>query len=158
MSYVSFENNIQNVILVTGVNHTGDLNFSDATGLSLPMMANTSYEFEFEIIFRTNGTTRGIGLSVNGPTGPINVLVHTEIPTSLTTVTMGIARAYDTGAVTTAIDLASPANNYARCYGFVSNGTTAGNLILRYRTNNIIGIAYVDAGSTMKMWRINPSN
>lgn len=155
MSFVQYENNVKVAILGSsvGITTTG---FANVTGLSLPMMASSVYEFEFEIIYQSSATTRGPGFGVNGPASPSFVLVHTEIPTSLTAVTQGMQRAYDTGTGVTAIDTAN-ANCYARCYGYVSNGTTAGDLILRCKINNT-GTITIQPGSVMKMWRVNPSD
>ena len=133
--------------------------FADVTGFSLPVKANTSYEFEYEIIFTAgNSTGRGVGFGVNGPASPTSVLVHTEITTSLSAVTYGMARAYNTGTATSAVDIANT-NMYARCYGAFVNGANAGNLILSMHGNSNVNANYVcKANSVMRLWRINPSN
>lgn len=120
------------------------------------MMASTVYMFQFDIIWQSTSTGVGIGFGVNGPASPTFVLVRTEIPTSLTAVTQGMQRAYDTGTATGAIDSAN-ANCFAKCYGFVSNGTTAGNLVLRLKSSAATQVS-VRAGTMGRMWRINPSN
>lgn len=157
MSYVTFENNIQTVILTSTVTRTGSTAFADATGLLLPMMASTSYEFECEVLYTSSGTNRNIGLGVNGPASPTSVLVHTEIMTSATAVLQGMQRAYDTGTAATSADVIN-VPQVARCYGFVTNGTTAGNLQLRFRVNNAGGTIILQPGTIMRMWRTAPSN
>ena len=120
------------------------------------MMANTMYQFQFDIIWLPAVSGTGIGFAVNGPTiGTGFVLVRTEIPTSSTAVTHGMQRVYDTGTNTTTID--SAANCYAKCYGFVSNGSTAGNLVLRFKSENTNQVSIL-VGTIGKMWRISPSN
>ena len=156
MSYVQYENNIQTAVLASEITN-GTNNYADVTGLSLPMMASTTYEFEFEIIWRTDDASRGVRFSVNGPASPTSVLIYTEIPTTLSAVTVTMQRAYDTSSGTTSIDSAN-VNCYARCYGTVVNGTTAGNLILRFRRSGGGATIAIEPNSVMKMWRVNPSN
>lgn len=131
--------------------------YEDVPTFHLPVMASTLYRFEFNIIFQSPATNRGLGLSVNGPASPKYVLIRTEIPSSLTSATQGMARAYNTGTATTAVD-ALNTNCHARCYGFFSNGTTAGDLALSFVSNNTGGAVQIMAGSTMGMWRLSPIN
>lgn len=155
MAQVQYENNMQ--MLVYGSTFLIPNGGGDVTGFSLPMMASTIYEFEFDVIFQSSGTGRGIGLGVNGPATPSFVLVYSEIPTSLTTVTRGMQRAYATATSTAAVDTAT-ADVYARCYGTVSNGTTAGNPILWANKSQNGGTMNIMPNSVMRMWRVNPSN
>lgn len=146
----------QTIVLASTHTHGAPTtSMEDVPGLALPMMASSVYEFEFSIIFQTNATNRGVGLGVNGPASPAFVLTHTEIHTSLTATVAGMQRAYATGVATTAVDSAN-ANMYARLYGFVSNGTTPGNLTLCYLCNNSAGTPSIRVGSIMRMWRVNP--
>lgn len=131
--------------------------YEDVPTFSLPVMGNTVYKFEFDVIFQTPNTNRGIGLSVNGPTSPNFVLIRTSIPTSLTAVSHGMARAYNTGASTTASD-ASTSNCLAQCFGYLSTGSAAGNLSLAFVTNNTGSAVQIMAGSIMRLYRISPSN
>ena len=157
MSYNQYDNNIDIAILTSEITNNTN-NMADVTGLSLPMMANTSYEFECEIIWRINDTGRGIRFSINGPESPTLVLLHTEISNGLSSIVNNIARAYNSGLGSTDIDAANT-NSYARCYGFVTNGSTAGNLQLRFSRSGGTGtIIYVEPGTIMRMWRTNPSN
>jgi hypothetical protein len=146
----------QRAVLASPVTHGAPTtSFADITGLSLPMMAGTLYQFEGLIIFQSSATNRGMGLALNGPASPSFVLIRTEIATSLTGVTNGMQRAYDTGVATTTVDAAN-SNVIAKCYGFVSNGVNAGNLILRFNSSNTAGIPVVQAGSTFRLWRVSP--
>lgn len=156
MSYSPVARYEQLVVLASPVTHGAPTtSFEDITGLSIPMMASTTYQFEAFIIYQTNATNRGIGLAVNGPASPNFVIIRTDIPTSLTGVTNGMQRAYDTGVATTAVDAAN-SNCYARCGGIVSNGVNAGNLVLRFLCNNSAGIPVIQAGSTFRIWRVSP--
>lgn len=156
MAYSPVARYEQMVVLASPVTHGAPTtSFEDITGLSIPMMANTAYQFEGFILFQTNATNRGIGLAVNGPASPNFVVIRTDIPTSLTGVTNGMQRAYDTGVATTAVDAAN-SNALARCSGFVSNGANAGNLVLRFLCNNSGGVPIVQAGSVLRVWRVSP--
>jgi len=147
----------QKTVLATSQSNNSTVNFADVTGMSLPMMASTVYMFQFDIIWQSSTAGVGIGFGVNGPTiGTGFVLVRTEIPTSLTAVTQGMQRAYDTGTQTTTVD-STGANCFAKCYGFVSNGATAGNLVLRFKSETANQVS-VMPGTMGRMWRINPSN
>lgn len=152
-----YASRIDYVILSSNYSHTGNIGWQDVTGFSLPMLANTDYRFEFEIIFQTSATNKGIGFALNSTATPNLVVVHSEIPTSLTAVTQSLARAFDSGSITNAVDAAN-SNCYGKCYGFISNGATAGNLILRINKNNNGGTSTVMANSVMKMWRTKPEN
>ena len=155
MAYNPFLRN-QQTLITTSTTTNATTSFADVTGASFPMMANTIYQFQFDIIWQSSTSGVGIGFGVNGPASPNFVLVRTEIPTSLSAVTHGMQRAYDTGTATTAVD-ATNVNCYAKCYGFVSNGANAGNLVLRIKaeTANTVRAMSETMG---RMWRINPSN
>jgi hypothetical protein len=147
----------QQTVIATSTSTNSTTSFADVTGMSFPMMANTIYQFHFDIIFQTAATTTGIGFGVNGPASPTYVLVRTEIPTSLTAVTQGMQRAYDTGTSSTAIDTIN-VNCYAKCYGYVSNGANAGNLLLRFKSEVGTSQVSIMAGTMGRLWRISPSN
>lgn len=155
MSFASFMKN-QKTVITTSQSNSTSTNFADVTGMGMPMMANTIYQFQFDIIYQSTNTNTGIGFGVNGPAGPIYVIVRTEIPPSLTVVTQGLQRAYDTGTASATTDAAN-VNTYAKCYGYVSNGNTAGNLILRFKSESGNQVS-VMPNTIGKMWRISPSN
>lgn len=145
-------------VLASPVTHGAPTtSFEDITGLALPMVVNTLYQFEGYVLYQVNATNRNIALAVNGPASPGFVIIRTDIPTSLTGVTSGMQRAYDTGVAATAADAAN-SNLLAKCSGFVLNGATPGNLVLRFLCNNSAGTPIVQAGSTLRMWRVSPSN
>ena len=157
MSYNQYDDNINIAILTSEItNNTNSM--LDVTGLFLPMMADTSYEFEFEVIWRCSDVTRCVRLSANGPASPTLVIIHTEIPQTLSSVSYNLQRSYNTNAGPTATDTAN-ANCYARCYGNIINGPTAGDLILRFTKSGGAGVVVaIEPGSIMRMWRTNPSN
>jgi hypothetical protein len=131
---------------------TTSTSFGDATGLSFSVSANTDYLFEFHIIFRSAATTTGIALAVNGPSGPAAIVVQRQIPTSLTAVTMGQARAYNSGAASSGVDVIN-ADNLAILQGILRNGANSGTVILRFASEVAGSTVTVRAGS-MARWQI----
>lgn len=159
MSFASFMRN-QKTAIATARTTMSSTSFTDVTGVTFPVMANTIYLFQFDVTWQTTNTGVGIGLGVNGPAGTTFVVVRTEIPTSLTAVTQGLQRVYATGTTggtaTAAID--SPnVNNYAKCYGFVSIGGTAGTLALRIRSSAATQISS-EVGTIGRLCRLSPRN
>jgi hypothetical protein len=108
--------------------------------------------FEFHIIFRSAATTTGIALAVNGPSGPAAIVVQRQIPTSLTAVTMGQARAYNSGAASSGVDVIN-ADNLAILQGILRNGANSGTVILRFASEVAGSTVTVRAGS-MARWQI----
>jgi hypothetical protein len=131
--------------------------FANVTGMSFPILASTIYLFQFDVIWQSAATNTGIGLGVNGPASPTFILVRTEIPTSLTAVVQGMQRAYSTGTAGTTIDTIN-VNCYAKCYGYISNGITAGTLDFQLKSSRAGTQISVMSGTIGRLWRINPSN
>jgi hypothetical protein len=129
--------------------------FADVAGLSFPVDAGADYYFEFGIVFRAAGTNRGIALAVSGPASPVSVALQTAIPTSLVSVVLGQARAYDSGAPTASVDAAN-VDNFAEVVGTLRNGASAGELTLRFASSTAGGAAVtVRAGSFVRWHRLN---
>ena len=115
---------------------TGDLTstvvtFADATGLSFSVAANTTYQYEFHLIYQTAATTTGIAFAMNGPASPTSIVGEVLIGVSLTGTSVRYFRAYDSGAASTSIDTAN-ADTHATIRGTFVNGANAGTLIVRF--------------------------
>lgn len=111
---------------------TTTASFSDVTGLSYAVAANTSYSFACDLSYTTAVSTTALQLSVNGPASP-TVLRYTVLTaTSATTTFAASESAYDTntnpatGGGATALPVT--------VVGSIENGTTAGTLVIRLRT------------------------
>ena len=160
MAHTRYDNNLMVKILPATFTSTSGVSWVDVTGFSLPVMANTSYEFEFEIIFQTSATNRGIGFGLNGPASPTSMVIYSQYPVSLTTVQYRMARAYNTiVSASNDVDLANT-NMYGRCYGNFVNGANAGDLILSIlgeRSHSSPSYSIM-ANSVMKLWRTSPIN
>lgn len=116
------------------------------TGLSFSLSARTTYQFEFLPVFQTSVTTTGIKFGVNGPASPAMVVLRTQIPISLTAVTMGGARGYNSGTASASVDTtSSPLQGLVK--GIIVTGAAAGNLDLVYGSEIINTTATVRGGS-----------
>jgi hypothetical protein len=129
------------------------MNLADVTGLSLAIAANKTYHFKFVVIFRSDTITTGIKLAVNGPSGFTDLAYQRLLAVGLSTSGYGAARAYDTMGSSTSVDTAN-ANMAGVVEGIVVNGSTAGDLILRFAAETT-GTVKVVAGSCGLLWRMD---
>lgn len=121
------------------------------TGLSFSLSARTTYQFEFLPVFQTSVTTTGIKFGVNGPAGPALVVLQTRIPISLTSITLGGARAYNSGTASASVDtVSSPLQGSVK--GIIVTGAATGNLDLVYGSEVINTTATVRGGSVGYLW------
>jgi hypothetical protein len=101
------------------------------------MAANTAYTFSYYVLYQSAATGTGIGLAVSGPASPTSVSYVVQTPLSNTDGTSaiysGVGTAYDDYVLATATPLANT-TFVAHIYGVIQNGATAGNLVLRYRS------------------------
>lgn len=124
------------------------ITLADATGLSIPVLANTDYTFDFTVAFQTAATTTGIQLALNGPASPTLFTAVIRIPSSATAFSTQYVSAYNTGPLTTAIDAANTPR-IAEIKGILRNGPTAGNLTVRFRTEIALSTVTIKAGSSV---------
>jgi len=105
------------------------------TGLGLAVAANTTYTFEYDVLFQTAATTTGIGLAMTGPVGgTINYTIKTPGGANGTgAMYSGWGTAYDDVVLATAVEAAST-TYVAHIYGVLHTGANAGTLTPRYRT------------------------
>jgi len=120
---------------------------ANVTGLSVALVANSTYAVEAKVMFQTAATTTGIRLTQSVPTGA-TVVAQWNTPTSLTARTLANQRAADAGAASTAIDSAN-ANTLACGSLLVITGATAGNLQIRFASEVATSNAVVKAGSSL---------
>lgn len=125
---------------------------ANATGLALPLEANTTYAVEAKVVFQTAAITTGIRLTQSVPAGAV-VVAQWRTPISLVAVTSANQRAGDAGAATTAIDVAN--SNTLACGSLaIVTGATAGNLQIRFASEVAASNAVIKAGSTLVMTKI----
>lgn len=130
---------------------------ADVTGLGFALLANATYEIEWDIIWQTATVTVGVGCAVNGPASPTSIQGTALIVGGNPATTIGdIASlgfvAYDTGPVTTSA-AAITTNYMARINCVIANGGTAGTIIPRWKSETATNTT-VKTGSTGTIRRI----
>lgn len=125
---------------------------ANATGLALPLEANTTYGVEAKVMFQTAAITTGIRLTQSVPAGA-TVVAQWMTPTSLIASTAANQRSADAGAATTAIDAAN-SNTLASGSLLVVTGATPGNLQIRFASEVAASNAVVKVGSNLVMTKI----
>lgn len=120
---------------------------ANVTGLAVAVDANSTYAIDARVMFQTAAITTGIRLSQTVPAGA-TVVAQWSTPTSLTAATLANQRAADTGAASTAIDVAN-ANTLATGSLLVITGATAGNLQIRFASEVAASNAVVKTGSNL---------
>ena len=133
---------------ITGDITTSSGSFADATGLLLAVSANTSYFFEFLILWETvTGTNDGPAFAVTAPSSPTFLGTRTEIhvPSTWQTTEWGTGNdATATGVVSVAV---ADTTYWARVSGTLRNGANAGNVQLRYKSTQSTNAIKIKAGS-----------
>lgn len=124
---------------------------ADVTDLTFALAANTKYHFRFIAIFRSAATTTGIGFSVNGPATPTSLAVGVTITGTIASATAGywgsyFFTAYDGGGLTTGVS-ATATDYVATVEGYIQTGATAGNIVLRCKSEVAASAVTVRAGS-----------
>lgn len=132
---------------------TDGTNLADVDWLSFPILASGVYVAEYHLFYTAAATTTGLVLSVNGPTTPTISYFASGIPTSTTATVYGASDTYDTALV--AADTPST-TAFHRCLleAFIQNGTTAGTLALRFRTEENASAATIKKGSWARLTRV----
>jgi hypothetical protein len=119
-----------------------------ATGLGLALAANTTYTFDYVILFQSSAVGTGIGLALTGPTSPSFIDYTVNIPIGAdgtTAMFSGWGTAYDDPVQGTAVQAANT-TYVARIYGVITTGANAGTLTPRFRSETGSAVT-VKAGS-----------
>lgn len=119
--------------------------YTDITGLSMAVDANTSYYFQFHILADADATTTGIDVTVNGPASPTQIEYECDTYSSATAKQFNSATAYNTN--TANANSAGAARRWYRIRGVLRNGVNAGNLVARIKRENVGSGPNVRAGS-----------
>ena len=127
------------------INNTTTL--ANVSGLAIALDANSTYAIDARVMFQTAATTTGIRLSQTVPAGA-TVVAQWNTPTSLSASTASNQRAADTGAASTAIDVAN-ANTRATGSLIVITSATAGSLQIRFASEVAGSNAVIKAGSNL---------
>jgi hypothetical protein len=109
---------------------------ANTTGLDLTLAANTSYTFEYSILFQSAAANNGIGLAVNGPAAPTVVSYTIQIPQAADA-TNAMFNGWGTSLddpVQAATVQAPNATYVARIHGVIRTGASGGTLLPRFRS------------------------
>lgn len=128
--------------VVTGADTTNaTTSYANITGMVFAVAASTRYRIDCTFPYDANATTTGIGIGWTGPASP--TLTRGAMVAPITTQTVGgtVIVGNDTGATTTA----SPAttNNVATFQGIWSNGSNAGTIQMRVKSEVAIANAII---------------
>ena len=110
---------------------------TSATGLDQTLAANTTYTFDYYILFQSAGATTGIALAITGPASPAIISYTVQIPDGANGtggLYSGWGSAYDVAVVATAVQ-ATATTYLARISGVIKTGATGGTLTPRFRTS-----------------------
>ncbi len=101
-------------------------------GLGLALAANTTYSFEYYILFTSAATNTGIGLALTGPATPTMISYSVNIPTSATDGTGALFSGWGTAYDDTVVGNNSPAvdtTHVARIHGVIRTGAAVGHAL-----------------------------
>jgi hypothetical protein len=120
----------------TGDDTNNTVSLANATGLNLALAANTTYTFEYVILFQSAATNTGIALALNGPAGATVVSYTVDVPTGADgtgALYSGWGTAWDDAVLATGVQAANTTYS-AHIFGVVKTAGTAGNLTPRFRS------------------------
>jgi len=128
-------------VVTTQDTTTAVTSYADITGMSWSVAASTRYRISCVFAYDANATTTGIGIGWTGPASP--TLTRGQMVSQLTTATVGgtVSAGNDTGATTTATPATT--NNVARFEGLWSNGSNAGTLQMRLKSEVAVASAII---------------
>ena len=122
----------QRILRVTADRQSTSTSFADVTDLTLSVLASTTYVVTCTLSYTTAVSTTALQLAVNGPASPTALRYAVETSTTATARHNASQSAYDTvvnpatGGAATALPVT--------LYGTLENGSNAGTLAVRFRT------------------------
>jgi len=133
----TWKNCTTGTVRTTADRQTTTTAYGDITGLTVPVNANTDYNFSCSLIFQSAATTTGFAFSVNGPASPtlIDYTVSYQTTANATASTALMTVRHDTAynaMAAVASTIAATTNLRATIEGTLSNGATAGTLAIRF--------------------------
>lgn len=143
---------VEQKIKTSDTTSTDDTNLTDAAGLGLSVAANRNYAARWVLIFTTAAATTGLELGVNGPASPTELGITVRIQSSSTANQQGVVTAYDT--TVDALAATAGVNNFAVIEMSIRNGTNAGTIIPRFRTEIAASEVAIKSGSFGQIWEV----
>ncbi len=128
---------------------TTSTSYADVTGLTADLEADTRYQFEFFVAWRSSNASEGIGLAIGGPASPATLMAHIGINSSANYyLSVSAATAYDSGPLSNIG--AWTTSRAAHVRGVIVTGAAAGSLALRFRAKTGgANSATIKAGSAL---------
>ena len=131
---------------------------ADCTGLSFVVAANTTYRVRFVMQFQNTSTSRGVSVSLNGPSSPTSVYFNVHLANyypafALSMTRSGSGAAYD-AAISVSAVAAANTSYPAVIEGALVNGENAGTMIVRFSTTSTSSTATIKAGSYGMLWEV----
>lgn len=113
--------------------NSSNTTLADVTDMVWPMIASAEYVLEVVCFVVSAAATTGLVLALNGPASPTAVQYSMESPTSGTAGFHAGSTAYETALVATGV-ISTSLPQAVRLWGHIRNGTNAGDLQLRMRS------------------------
>lgn len=133
--------------------NSSNTTLADVTDMTLAMEASGEYFAEFVLFVNAAATTTGLVVALNGPASPTAVKYSYESPTSGTAGFHAGATAYETALVATGV-ASTTLPQACRVWGHIRNGTNAGDLQLRMRSEVSGSNATILRGSFGRIYKI----
>ena len=133
--------------------------FVDVTQLSVPLVANATYEIDCFVTFQSAATTTGLGLGFTSPAGS-RPMVEVVVPILSTAVASALRTFFPNATTTTSGSVlgtgvsAITSNHTARISGVVVVGGTAGNFQIQFRSEVASSAITLQIGSSLIARRI----
>lgn len=126
-------------VVLTAARTNATTSYADITDLVIPVAANQRLDVECRFSYSANATTTGIGIGWTGPASPTRT--GGLMTAGLTAATVGGTTSVgnDTGGVTTAS--VATTGNFAMFKGFWINGSNAGSIQMRFRSEVAVASA-----------------
>ena len=141
----------EEIVTLSATVNTSSESFQDITGLAINMLASADYLVEVWLPYNVPGITDGIHVALNGPTGLVDLSLLTTNGAS------GIEQSqdgYDFADTEHTNSIFAGDGNLVVMRGIVRNGTTAGDLQVRF-ASEAANSTTINIGATMKMRRVN---
>lgn len=133
--------------------NSSNTTLADVTDMAWAMAVSGEYVLEVICFVVSAATTTGLVLALNGPASPTAVQYSMESPTSGTAGFHSGATAYETALVATGV-LSTTLPQAVRLWGHIRNGSNAGDLQLRMRSEVSGSNTTIRRGSFGRLTRV----
>ena len=159
-SYSRFALETTAVATMTATQQSTSTTLANITQLVLPVEANSIYEINAFVTFKSAATTTGLNIGMLTPNASRNMveivvpITSTASATQLRTIFPNAAVATNAGNVLGTGVAATNSNHTARISGIINTGANAGNCQLLFATEVNASAVALQVGSTMALKKI----